>query len=195
MEFQDVVLNRKSVRRFAKRPVTEEQVRTLLELAHAAPSAGNLRPWEFIIIRDHRQIEQVVQTTFAANQENGTLHQDWILTAPVVIAVCADLQKIEARYGQCSLCESLRYLDCSAAAEHILLGAVDLGLSACYVCGFRIKELSRALRLPEHIYPVALLPLGYAEGEAQRRIHGSVEKQIHRECYGAYAGSDRGEAE
>lgn len=184
MEFKDVILNRKSVRKFTDRDVTGEQIHALLEWAHAAPSAGNLRPWRFVVIRNQNRREQVVETTFSGNRETVRAPQKWILTAPVLIAVCADLQAIGARYGECELCESLRYLDCSAAIENILLGAVNLGLSSCYVSGFHVEELSRALELPEHVVPIALLPIGYAASATPGRQRGPLKDYVFYESYG-----------
>lgn len=191
MEFRDVVSRRQSIRRFSGRDVTEEQLRTLLEWAHEAPSAGNLRPWEFIVIRDPEQMGRAAETTFVSNSEGGGPHQEWIRTASAVIAVCADQEKIDARYGRCSLRGSIGYLDCSAAVENILLGAVELGLAACYVSGFREEELSRVLGLPESVFPIALVPVGWPKGETPRRQRGPAEEHIHRERYGARGGDGR----
>ncbi|GEM_PF-305315 len=184
MKFQDIVALRQSVRQYTDREVTDEQVLTLLEWAHSAPSAGNLRPWEFIVIRDREQLKRICGTTFFSNSEDSNIHQDWMLTAPVTIAVCADEEKIGGRYGKTSIFEQIKYLDCSAAVENILLGAVELGLSGCYMCGFRTEELRRVLSLPKNVTPVALIPIGYEAKKTPRRQRVPVKELIHREQYG-----------
>lgn len=183
MNFSGLVASRASVRKYTDQPVPDELVMQLLEWAHDAPSGGNLRPWEFILIESAGQKQAVVETTFAGRDESKSNPQKWILTAPLVIAVCADLAKIKGRYGETSIWPHLPYLDCSAAVENILLGAVELGLASCYVSGFHEQELGAVLGLPEDVVPIALLPIGYAAESPARRPRGPVTEQIHRERY------------
>ena len=66
----------------------------------------------------------------------------------------------------------------------MLLTAVDLGLASCYVSGFRIDELSNVLKLPPHIIPIAILPIGYSGmDEIKRRKKEDIESKIHYETY------------
>ena len=105
------------------------------------------------------------------------------MTAPVVVAVCADEDRIRARYGGTSIWQSLAYLDCSACIENILLGAVELGLGSCYISGFHEKPMREALRLPEHVRPIALLPIGVPAMEGHARPRPDLETLIHQETY------------
>lgn len=183
MEFQTLVMNRHSIRRFKPDAVSDDTLRQLLAWGHMAPSGGNRCPWEFIVIRSQEQKRRVVDTTFCGNSEQEASHQDWIATAPVVVAVCADEDRIRARYGGTSIWQSLAYLDCSACIENILLGAVELGLGSCYVSGFHEKPMREALGLPEHVRPIALLPIGYPQMEGHARPRPALETLIHQETY------------
>lgn len=82
-----------------------------------------------------------------------------------------------------SIWQSLAYLDCSACIENILLGAVELGLGSCYVSGFHEKPMRKALGLPEHVRPIALLPIGYPQMEGHARPRPALETLIHQETY------------
>ncbi len=63
MEALEAILTRRSVRRFLPKPVSEENVKQLLEAAMAAPSAGNQQPWEFVVIRDERSLTRSRRST------------------------------------------------------------------------------------------------------------------------------------
>jgi nitroreductase len=155
VDFWEVVQSRHSVRAFDEdREVAPETVTRLLEAAVSAPSAGNRQPWHFYVVR-----EQATRRALA----QAALNQWFLSEAPVVIVVCADPERSAARYG-----DRGRYLYClqdtAAAAENLLLAAVASGLGACWVGAFDEEAASRALDLPAHLRPVAIVPLGYPAG-------------------------------
>jgi nitroreductase len=182
MDFDDVVAKRRSIRSYEDRDVPEEMINQLLAYGHQAPTAGNLQPWEFIVVRDAEQRRRVVETTFRGNQVHGDAHQDWLMEAPVFIVVVADKEKSAARYGDKAL-KTLIYLDCSACVENILLGAVNLDLASCYISGFREPELRTVLGVPESHEVVAFLPVGYGADEGQQRPKVPLNLVVHRDTY------------
>jgi nitroreductase len=155
VDFWEVVQSRHSVRAFDQgREVASETVTTLIEAAVSAPSAGNRQPWHFYVVRERATRKALAQ---------AALNQWFLSEAPVVIVVCADPERSAARYG-----DRGRYLYClqdtAAAAENLLLAAVASGLGACWVGAFDEEAASRALDLPAHLRPVAIVPLGYPAG-------------------------------
>ena len=50
----DLIKKRRSIRKFANAPVSDKDIKTLLEAAMAAPSANDLRPWEFVVVRKNQ---------------------------------------------------------------------------------------------------------------------------------------------
>jgi nitroreductase len=52
-------------------------------------------------------------------------------------------------------------IDITIAVDHMALQATELGLGTCWVCNFDVRQCSDILRLPRHIEPVVLLPVGY----------------------------------
>ena len=152
MDFWQVVETRHSVRAFDKaRGVPSEAVTRLIEAAVRAPSAGNCQPWFFCVVREQEAKRALAQ---------AALNQWFLSEAPVVIVVCADSERSAARYG-----DRGRYLyslqDTAAATENLLLAAVASGLSACWVGAFDEEAASRALDLPGHLRPVAIVSVGY----------------------------------
>jgi nitroreductase len=152
VDFWQVVEARRSVRAFDQaRDVPPETVTKLVEAAVRAPSAGNCQPWHFCVVREQETKRALAQ---------AALNQWFLSEAPVVVVVCADPQRSAARYG-----DRGRYLysvqDTAAATENLLLAAVALGLSACWVGAFDQEAASRALDLPARLRPLAIVPVGY----------------------------------
>jgi nitroreductase len=81
-------------------------------------------------------------------------------------------------------------LNVAIAVEHIVLTAVELGLGSCWVRLFDEKKVKQMLNLPEHVFPVALLPIGIPNEDPPARprlplskiiLQNSIDKTY--ECY------------
>jgi len=184
MTFAEIIAERRSIRSYTDQDVPDALITKLLGYGHAAPTAGNLHPWEFIIVRDPATRRAMVDTTFRGNDETGSAHQEWLMQAPVLVAVVVNKAKSAARYGEKAL-KTLVYLDGSACIENILLGAVSLGLASCYISGFREAELRALLAVPEAYEVIAFLPIGYAAEEGKARPKTPLEDLVHHETFGA----------
>lgn len=163
MEFQDVIRKRRSVRHFIDRDVPDEIVFKLLDAARCAPSGGNLQPWEFILVRERVNRKRLVDTTFLGYMTKTGKPQSWIFEAPVIIAACANTKAGFARYGSGEMTKTNILLDLAAAIENLLLAAVDLGLGACWISGFDHEKAAEALKLPQDVWIVSLVPVGYTD--------------------------------
>lgn len=158
MEFADVIRKRRSVRHFnSKLEVSDADVRALLDAAVAAPTAGNIQPWRFTVVRSLEARERLA----------SALSQRWATAAPVVIVVSVDPRPCAARYG-----DRGEYLyaiqDTAAAVENILLTAVDLGLASCWIGAFDEAAVRDSLGIHAPVTPVAILPVGYSAESAGR---------------------------
>ena len=182
MDFTAVVHARRSIRAYTSQDVGEDLVQKVIEAGHAAPSGGNLKEWRFIVIRDPERRRKAVSATYCRNNECNP-PQEWLMGAPVLIAVAADLQTAAGRYGRLGL-DRLVYLDCASAVENMLLCAVDLGLASCFISGFREHEMAEALGLPAFMEAVALVPLGYAAVEGVMRPSAPAEEVTYYESWG-----------
>jgi nitroreductase len=161
MEFADVVHERRSVRHFSDTPVEREDIEAILQAGIAAPSAGNVQPWRFVIVQSKES-----RTRLAT-----ALEQRWAAAAPVLIVVCVDPRPSRSRYGDRG---SLLYCiqDAAAATQNMLLAAVDRGLASCWIGAFEEDAIRAALGIKKPITPVAILPLGHsaqASGKQARR--------------------------
>lgn len=162
MEFSEVIAKRRSVRHFnTKLTVSDEQVNALLEAAVSAPTAGNIQPWRFFVVRTPEARERLA----------AALSQRWAAAAPVVIVVAVDPRPSAARYrDRGEMLYSIQ--DTAAAVENILLTAVDLGLASCWIGAFDDTAVGEAIGCVAPVTPVAVLPVGYsaeAAGKPARR--------------------------
>lgn len=150
----EVIRRRRSVRSFRDEPVPPEILEQLLEAACWAPSAGNLQPWQFYVVRSPENKRQVA----------AAARQAFVARAPAIVVVCALPERSAAVYG-----DRGRHLYClqdtAAAVQNLLLAAYALGLAACWVGAFSEGEVRRALGLAAEVRPVALVPVGYGAGE------------------------------
>jgi nitroreductase len=145
------MMNRVSVRKFYKKPVDDKLIGVMLHMAVQSPSAGNVQEWRFIVVKNDELKKKLYE---------AALRQDFIKDAPVVIVVCADLKSISLKYGKRG--ELLYALqDTANATMSMLLAAHALGLGSVWVGAFDEDKVKFILDLPEHIRPVAILPIGY----------------------------------
>jgi nitroreductase len=165
----DPVLSRRSIRAYRGQPVSDEMVHTLLKAAMVAPSAGDERPWHFVVINDQRIREKIPEIhRFAPMAPN----------APVAILVCGDdnLQKHHGFWVQ----------DCAAATENILIEAQQLGLGAVWLGVYpvegRVQGFRRLLNIPEHVIPFALVLVGYP-AEHKKPADRYDESRVHANCW------------
>ena len=164
---KDPVLERRSIRRYTGKDVDEKDVKKVLEAAMAAPSAGNERPWHFVVLRERRLLDGVMEVHPYAHM----LEQ-----SPVAVLVCGDpsLEKYKGFWVQ----------DCAAATENMLIMATQLGLGAVWLGIHPIEERVHGLRLllgiPQDIVPFALVPLGHPD-ELKRPVDRYDDSRVHRD--------------
>ncbi len=147
MDVMSAIKKRKSVRGFLEKDVEEEKLKTILEAARLAPSAGNRQEWRFIVVRDKATREKLIK---------AAKNQAFVAEAPVVIVCCAQTDNHTMTCGQ--LCYPI---DLAIAIDHMTLMAVELGLGSCWVGAFYEQEVKKILDIPKEIHVVELLPLGY----------------------------------
>lgn len=172
METFESIYQRRSIRRFQNRPVPEQYIEELLKAAMSAPSAMNQQPWHFVVINDHRLLEQI-----AAIQGGYSM----LKRAPMAILVCVEESLASLKH--------FWPLDCAAATENILIAAQSLGLGVTW-CGLYpalefITKIREILDLPESITPFSLIPVGFPDEEKAPEDRFRKER-IHRNGWNVY---------
>jgi nitroreductase len=169
MELQEAIKGRRSIRKFKKQKIPAATITKLIEAASYAPSAGNIQPWEFVIVTNPAIKKKLTEA--ARNQAN-------VEEAPTVIVVCADEKRASLGYGTRG--RTLYCLqDTAAATQNILLTAYSIGLGTCWIGAFNEDEAKEAVKTPEGIRPVAIIPVGYPD-ETPRRRSRKILSQVTR---------------
>jgi len=162
-ELIQAIFTRRSIRRYSADPVGEEDVKTLLEAAMAAPSAGNSQPWHFIVVTDRQTLDALAEVH---------TYGKMLFEAPLCIAVCGD-PSLSRHWVQ----------DCSAATENLLLAVASLGLGAVWLGvhpeADRVAAIRKVLRIPESIAPLNLISIGHPAEEKEPRTQYD-ELRVHR---------------
>ncbi len=149
----EAISQRRSVRHFKPDPVPDDTVRRIVECGLKAPSAGNIQPWQLLIVKNPELKADLAKAAFG---------QGFIEAAPVVIVILADPERSAGKYGGRGA-ELYSIQDTAACVQNMLLAVVGFGLGACWVGAFDEQAAGEALDLPDHMRPVAMVPIGYAE--------------------------------
>jgi nitroreductase len=141
----DMINSRRSVRKFKTDPISEQDLKDVLEAAMNAPSAGNEQAWQFVVLQGEMLQKYLEINT---NCPKG---------ASVGILVCQD--------GQTEKYPGYAVQDCSAATQNILLAVHAKGLGSVWTTVFpqNVAGTRKLLNLPEQITPFAYMPIGYPE--------------------------------
>ncbi len=162
---------RSSLRRYDRRPISQEDLETILECAMRAPTAGNMMLYSIIMIRD-REKKKILSRTCD--------QQPFIARAPLVLVFAADYQKWYDYYHAGNVVEYCRQVklpftypseanlllaacDALVAAQNAVIAGESLGVGSCYVGDImeRYEDHKRLLDLPDYVFPVAMLCMGY----------------------------------
>lgn len=166
MELKEVLLKRRSVRKFTDEPVSDEMINELLHAAMSGPSACNKRPWEFYVITNEQKLNELKSASRFTPY-----------TSKLAIVVCGNLShalplKMAEYWIQ----------DCSAATENILLRATDLGMGTVW-CGIHPQKkaeerVQKILEIPNKQIPLNIIFIGHPAEEPEARDQYD-EKRVH----------------
>lgn len=146
MEFNQLIHDRYSVRKYADRPVEEDKLQAVLAAGAAAPTAKNQQPQRIYVLESPEALARIRAITRCA------------FNAPTVLLICGDRQ---AAWTNPFNDRNSAEMDCSIVTTQMMLQAAALGLGTCWVCWFDTEEVRRAFAIPEEQEVFALLPLGY----------------------------------
>ena len=151
MDVFECIFTRRSVRKFLEVPLEWDKVGYILEAGRAAPSAGNMQNWKFIVCSGADQRKALAE---------ASLGQSWMENAPIHIVVCSEPKKVEMFYGIRG--ERLYSVqNCAAAVMNMLLAAHAQGIGSCWVGAFDEEMVKRTCGIPTIGRPQAILCFGY----------------------------------
>lgn len=175
--------DRRSIRQFADKEVSDSLLSEILTLAGKAPTCGNMQLYSVVVTRDESR-----------KKELAALHFNQPATgAPLLLTICADFARFtrwcELRHADAAynnfLSFTSAFADAMILAEQITVIAELHGLGTCYLGTviYNAPEISTLLGLPEMVMPVACLAVGYPDGDGVETERLAPEAWIHREEY------------
>lgn len=151
-DFFETVRHRHSIRKYRpEMPVEQEKLHAILEMACAAPSAGDLQSYHILVITDAERRKQLSEIASG---------QAFIAEAPVTLLFCSEPKRAEKKYGERG--ERLYALqDATIAAAYAQLAVVAAGLASTWVGYFDDARVKQTFDLAPGLEPVAALSIGY----------------------------------
>ncbi|MGH9205986.1 MAG: nitroreductase family protein [Acidimicrobiales bacterium] len=193
-DFFDVVMRQRACRSYREDAVEDDLVEKVLDAATHAPSAENRQPWVFVVVRDADLRRAIGSTMRSAWEEGGRAFSEGrlpprlldevdrgakgdIAAAPVLVVVCGD----STRALELTLPSSV-YL----AAQNLLLAAGALGLGSAMTTLATVSPapLQEILALPDHVRPMAVVPLGWPSHSLGRPRRLPAGELTFRDRYG-----------
>lgn len=157
------IKERRAIRSYKDKEIEKEKIKEIIDAGLWAPSARNLQPWKFIIITNKELIKEIgkkIQNKLIDNprysfvKERAKTKDDAIFySAPLVVFILGDKENKWAK------------IDCSLAAENMMLAAKSLGLGSCPIGMARFlmeeKDIVEILKFPEDYDLMLTLVFGY----------------------------------
>ncbi|AOZ92505.1 oxygen-insensitive NADPH nitroreductase [Paenibacillus crassostreae] len=181
-----LLMKHRSIRRFTDQPVTEQQLNLIVASAQMASTSSNVQAYSVIAVTEPELKKELA--SLSGNQA-------YIEQCPVFLVWCADLYRLQQVTAP-HLGEQLSYedstenfivatIDVALAAQNAVVAAESLGLGIVYIGGVRnqVAELSELLGLPELVYPVFGMCVGYPDQETDLRPRLPVDAVLHRNRY------------
>lgn len=176
----EAIAKRRDMRNFLPDPIPCDVMARILMAAHQAGSVGFMQPWNFVVVQD-RQIREAIrghveaQRIRAAEGFEGQRREQYlsfklegILDAPLNICVTCDPTRFgPAVIGRNTIRETDVYSTCGAV-QNLWLAARAEGIGVGWVSVLEPAFLHEALKIPEHVIPVAYLCVGYVREFPER---------------------------
>ncbi len=181
MDTLEAIKTRRSIRRYKTTPVDDNILTQVLEAARWSPSWANTQCWRFIIVRSDS-----IKAELAGALSTNNPSTNAIKTAPIVIAICAELKKSGFYRGEPTTVRGDWFMfDADLAMENLVLAAHALGLGTVHVGFFDQRKVEAILGVPEGFAVVEMTPLGYPDGEARVTPRKELTEIVFNEKFGA----------
>lgn len=160
MSIVDLILKRRSVRRYAKKRVAEEVLSKVLEAGRQAPSADNVQPWHFIVLKDSSIREKMSRGRY----------NSFVKDSAFTIVGCGYVGDVDGRRWST--------IDTTIALQNMVIAAWVQGVGSCWIGDFQEEEAKKLLGIPKDWKIVALVSFGYPTDQPRERQKKPLEEII-----------------
>lgn len=176
--------NHRSIRQFTSDPVSDQVVLEIIDAAGWSATSNFVQAYTVIRVRNPQTRQQMAELAGS---------QSWVKTSPVFLVFCADLKRNQAAcaYENMEMVSGyteqfiIATVDVSLAAQNAMIAAESLGLGGVFIGGIRNnpEKVSELLKLPEQVYPVFGMCLGYPAAEPEQKPRLPVDVVLKEESY------------
>ncbi len=180
----EALLNRRSIRKYADTPVTDDHVNAILGAALRAPTSSNVQAYSVMVVRDQAIKEQIAVP--CGNQQH-------IIDCPVFLAFLADLTRIEAafeRNGHSADNNNLEMglvatIDAALVGMSAYIAAESLGIQGVMIGAVRNdpEKIADILGLPNRVFAVFGMCLGFPDQAPRQKPRMPVSGIVHYDQY------------
>jgi len=163
MNFDKLVLQRESVRKYTDKEISNDDIIKCVEAARMTPSAHNSQPWTFVVADDKELVQELANTTFNAVVKFNKFTPN----AKVIVAVVIEKTHF-AMVGSNKSDNEYNMIDIGAATEHFCLQAADLGIGTCILGYFQENKVKKLLNVPSNKRVGLMIAMGYSPFEEPR---------------------------
>ena len=158
MSLIDVILSRRSIRRYENKNVPEEVLQQILEAGRQAPSAANRQPIRFVIVKDEDLLKKLC----------NNLISRFVKKAPLAIVGCANIKSL--------LTGKWAVVDTTIAMQNMVIAAWALGIGSCWIGACDKNKIKELIGIPDEWKVVAVLTFGYPAEHPKQRKKKPFEK-------------------
>src|SRR4030042_3532364 len=140
MSLLDLILSRRSIRRYENKDIAEEVLQQILETGRQAPSAANRQPIHFVVVKDHDMLQNLCDNLITR----------FVKYAPIAIVGCADIKSL--------LTGKWAVVDATIAMQNMVIAAWTLGIGSCWIGACNEETVKELQKLTDKWKVVALVP-------------------------------------
>lgn len=187
-KISEILLNRKTIRKYTKDPVSDPDLNELLTMACRASTTGNMQVYSIIITRDEKMKSELAPLHF---------NQKMVTEAPVVLTFCADFNRFnrwcnlnKANPGYDNFLSFMTAaIDALLVAQTFCIAAESKGLGICYLgtTTYTADKIIDVLKLPRGVVPITTITIGWPAEKPQQVDRLMLDAIVHSETYTDYS--------
>lgn len=180
----NLMKSHRSVRKFKSDPVDSSLLNDIIEAAKWASTSSFIQAYSVIHVEDKNSRSQIAQLAGP---------QPWVEKSPVFLVFCADLNRVRKACAHENTEMASGYMemlivstvDASLLAQNTMLAAESCGLGGVFIGGIRNdpETVCRLLKLPDQVYPVFGMCLGYPDEKQEQKPRLPVEMVLNKDTY------------
>ena len=165
MDTFECIRKRRDIRSYLKKDVPDDVIRKIIEAGRLAPSAMNLQPWHFIVIKNKDTLKELGKFCMSGR---------FIIDASFAVVVVTDPVN------------KWHEIDGARAVQNMALAAWNEGVGTCWIGAIEREKVKEVLNIPRNLHVLTILPFGYPEEFTVKRkkIRKSADEVFHWEKFG-----------